>query len=138
MTTTFHRLNNGWNAEPNAPEPQIVLAGDTLRLKFLLNTTAYPGIPPSARGQLGFHQCVRYRLGPTNDEGWYSGQCRFSKLAPSWGEFYEVKGDLLLAKCPADWITVAEQEQATRHFLFYLRDETFECDATSWRFSAID
>jgi hypothetical protein len=30
-------------------------------------------------------------LGRTNDEGWYLGQCRFSKVAPTWGEFYHVQ-----------------------------------------------
>jgi hypothetical protein len=72
-------------------------------------------------------------LGATNDEGWYRGQCRFSRLAPSWGEFYEVAGDLLLSKCPNDWRYVSQEPgRALRHFLFYLRDETFECDARAY------
>ena len=45
-------------------------------------------------------------IGPTGDEGWFRGQCRFSKLAPAWGEFYEIQGDLLLDKLDDEWIEV--------------------------------
>ena len=68
-----------------------------------------------------------------NDEGWYMGQCRFSKLAPEWGEFYEVKGDLLLEKCPNDWKTI-NTCNGEKHYLFYLRDSMFECDAYKYEF----
>ena len=89
----------------------------------------------------------------TNDEGWYRGQCRFSRLAPAWGEFYEVRGDLLLdfvpdpeefrshgvqlEPRPLRWVTIGEPGVTSRHFLFYLRDQTFECDATDWSFSVV-
>jgi hypothetical protein len=51
-------------------------------------------------------------------------------VAPAWGEFYEVAGDLRLKDCPNDWQVVADATGLPlRHFLFYLRDQTFECDA---------
>jgi hypothetical protein len=85
-----------------------------------------------------FEGCWRYRLGRTNDEGWYLGQCRFSRLAPEWGEFYEVSGDLLDASVK-DWVRLsAPPSDPTRHFLFYLRDSTFECDAVAYRLEAPD
>ena len=68
----------------------------------------------------------------SNDEGWYRGQCRFSGIAPAWGEFYEVTGDLKLTAID-DWRVVDHDQPAGRHFLFYLRDETFECEADGWR-----
>ena len=80
-------------------------------------------------GVLRFIECERYRLGPTNDEGWYRGQCRFSKLAPGWGEFYLVSGDDVLLKAPKDWKLVKPGSGASKHFLFYFRDNTFECVA---------
>jgi hypothetical protein len=88
-------------------------------------------------GVLRFLSCERYRLGPTNDEGWYRGQCRFSKVAPRWGEFYEVSGDLRLQECPDGWVTVGPAHRTLRHFLFYFRDETFECDAAEWAFKVL-
>jgi hypothetical protein len=39
---------------------------------------------------------------------------------------------LRLAECPADWIEVGVISDSLRHFLFYFRDETFECDASDW------
>ena len=53
-----------------------------------------------------------------------------SASAPAWGEFYEVHGDLKLESSPNDWVVLSpEPHIPARHFLFYLRDETFECDA---------
>ena len=65
------------------------------------------------------------------------GQCRYSHIAPEWGEFYEVTGDLQMEKCPNDWIDVGPPQKRNRHFLFYFRDETFECDAMDWKLEFI-
>jgi hypothetical protein len=137
VSTTFSKLNTDWNAEPNAPNPQVQLWECDVVLSFLLNPFLYPQFKEEDVGQLRFRSCRRYRLGSVNDEGWYRGQCRFSKLAPAWGEFYEVSGDLLLEKLPDDWIQVGPKTEAQRHFLFYFRDEEFECDAESWSFTVL-
>lgn len=130
MTTTFHQLNAGWNAEPNAPDLRIEIDGGLLRLSFTLNHMIFD-FEEGAVGQIVFQGCWRYRLGPTNDEGWYRGHCRFSKIAPDWGEFYEVAGDLL-ERGVSDWCVLGARSDQSRHFLFYLRDSTFECDAKDW------
>ena len=135
MVTTFKKLNEGWNAEPNAPNPQIKLEGQTLELLFFLNPWMYAGCWEGQYGRLVFTGVGRYRMGSTNDEGWYRGKCRFSHLAPSWGEFYEVEGDLLLDESPGDWIEVdSSRSLHRRHYLFYFRDSTFECNAAEWQF----
>lgn len=110
-----------------------------LLLTFYLNPWAFEGFKDQDIGELSFFGCWRYRLGPTNDEGWWLGQCRFSRLAPEWGEFYEIGGDLRLEKLPVDaWVIMGQRPTAkARHFLFYFRDQTFECDATRWRFRVV-
>lgn len=133
VATEFIRLNSDWNAEPNAPEPRVSLAEDLLTLEFYPNAFAYTGFRVNETVALKFIGCRRYHLAGTNDEGFYMGQCRFSKLAPAWGEFYEIKGDLLLDKCASKWIDV-NLGKGTRHFLFYFRDEAFECDADDFEF----
>lgn len=130
MATTFHQLNAGWNAEPNAPDPRIDTHDRLLRLSFTLNHMLFD-FQEGDVAQIAFTDCWRYRLGPTNDEGWYREQCRFGKRAPQWGEFYEVAGDLFESGA-SDWRVLGSRPDQSRHFLFYLRDCTFECDAKDW------
>jgi hypothetical protein len=133
MSTIFKQLNPDWNAEPNSPSLRITVGtDDDLVLAFYMNAFQFPDFKEEDVAYLRFEKCRRYRLGKVNDEGWYRGQCRFSKLAPAWGEFYEVSGDLLLNRCPNDWVAVGPQTAAQKHYLFYFRDEEFEADAESW------
>lgn len=135
MTFSFTKLNDGWNAEPNAPDPSINTHNENLTLKFLLNAFQFTAFQEEEIGFITFKNCSQYRLGPTNDEGWYKGQCRFSKLLPEWGEFYELSGDAALLDAPNDWKKIKPITSDQKHYLFYFRDDTFECVADSWEFS---
>jgi hypothetical protein len=132
MTTQFVRLNLDWNAEPNDPGEQIEQIGPEVRLSFSLNPWQYDA-GEGERAELHFSDCSKWRLGPTNDEGWHRGQCRYSGVAPAWGEFYEIVGDDPLRDAPDDWREIGSTQRPQRHFLFYLRDQTFECIAAEWR-----
>ena len=129
MKTTFQQLNDGWNAEPNAPDPSIQVEGHDVLLQFFVNAFQFKEFEEEEIGILRFIECERYRLGSTNDEGWYLGQCRFSKLAPAWGEFYLVQGDKELLDAPTDWKIIDNSDERGKHFLFYFRSNTFECIA---------
>jgi hypothetical protein len=143
MMTHFEKLNENWNADPNSPEPQISFEGADLLLTFYLNAYVYRQFQEGDMGRLRFTDVWRYRMGSTNDEGWYRGQCRFSKLAPAWGEFYEVLGDLRLDD-PClfgyrnDWRTLQPARENSKHYLFYFRDEQFECDASDFLFEPLN
>jgi len=132
MSTHFRQLNVDWNAEPNGPDPTAHVDGGTVVLTFLANPFQFPRFADGQVLCLRFKNARRYRLGPTDDEGWLRGRCRFSGEAPAWGEFYEVSGDLKLEQCPNDWRMVDAAQSPDRHFLFYFRDETFECEADDW------
>ncbi|BDG03536.1 hypothetical protein [Anaeromyxobacter oryzae] len=137
MATSFQKLNDGWNADPNAPAESVHVRGDTVFLEFYLNAFVFKAFAEGDRARLTFTRCSRYRLGSTNDEGWYRGQCRVSKLAPAWGELYEVTGDLLDQQV-SDWVAVPPAAPGERRrFLFYLRDSTFEVDAQDWKFEVL-
>jgi hypothetical protein len=131
---TFRLLSEGWNADPNSPEPVVTSSGHSLLLRFSLNYFLFEQFAEGDVGILRFVDCSRYRLGETNDEGWYRGQCRYSRSAPAWGEFYELSGDDPHLEEPKDWRIIATGKTAGRHFLFYLRDHTFECIAADWAF----
>jgi hypothetical protein len=90
----FTKLNDGWDAEPNAPMPEVRLDGQGLALTFFLNAMIHEDVRDYDRGELFCPNCWRYRLGPTNDEGWYKGHCRFKCLAQDWGNFHEITGDI--------------------------------------------
>lgn len=131
---TFLHLNPDWNAEPNAPSPSVEVMGASVRLRFVLDAWAYAAAEQEL-GFLTFEQCSQWRLGPANDEGWHNGECRYSGLAPEWGEFYEIAGENeLLRLQPNDWRPIGSRGPDERHFLFYLHDDTFECLAKSWTF----
>ncbi len=134
MPFDFNKLNHSWNADPNVPCPSAQISGANVTVKFLLNTFVYPVFQEGETGSITFKNCSKYRLGETNDEGWYLGHCRFSKLLPEWGDFYELSGDKHLLDAPKDWQKIAQTPEAQRHYLFYFRDETFECVADRWEF----
>ncbi len=131
----FMKLNIDWNADPNVPSPDVIPDSSSIRLRFYLN----PWIHVARRDQKGtvtFANCSRWRLGPTNDEGWYRGQCRYSGVAPGGGEFYELTGDDDHRDDPPDWVCSNAPSLGQRHFLFYFRDETFECFSADWHYQA--
>lgn len=131
----FLKLNIDWNAQPNAPFPEIITASSSIRLRFYLNPRIYKA-KDGQKGTVTFANCSRWRLGNTNDEGWYRGQCRYSRIAPEWGEFYELIGDDDCRDEPQDWVWNASPSLGQRHFLFYFRDETFECFSSDWHYQA--
>jgi len=133
LELNFHHLNPDWNAEPNAPEPTVSVIDRTVQLTFFLNPFAYDAEEEEI-ARLSFVDSSIWRLGSTNDEGWYRGQCRFSEIAPRWGEFYEIQGQVPLVHPGIEWHNLAESVRSDRHFLFYLRDHTFECRSRNWKF----
>ncbi|MGE3832819.1 MAG: hypothetical protein AB7F76_17655 [Parvibaculaceae bacterium] len=135
-TPIFVQLNIDWNADPNVPFPEVFVKDSEVRLWFLLNHFAYEAEKGEA-GILVFNGCSAWRLGSENDEGWYLGQCRYSRLAPAWGQFYELRGDDDLRDLPDDWQVPHPRGNGQRHFLFYMRDDMFECLALDWRLERV-
>lgn len=82
-TTKFDRLNHGWNADPNSPDPRLEVDREDIVLGFGLNSFVYKMFDADDTGYIRFRSCSRYRFSNVNDDGWYRGQCRFSRLAPA-------------------------------------------------------
>jgi hypothetical protein len=92
-----------------------------------VNASQFEEFDKNEIGFLRFVNWLRFRLGRTNDEGWYRGQCRFSEIAPEWGKLYEIFGDDTSTNGPTDWCPVSTKSAGDlHHFLFYFRDNTFE------------
>jgi len=138
----FKRLNNGWDAEPNAPMPVIELlkAVSVIKLSFYLNSFIHEDVEEEDKGILEFNNCYQYRIGATNDEGFYRGQCRFYKIGIVWGNFYNIINSTWRTDFPSDKImgdSTLINNPNLNHYLFYFRDETFECIAESYTFMII-
>ena len=137
MKTIFTQLNDGWNAEPNCPEPKAEWRGVDLVLRFYINPFQFPEHQEGDVGEIVFQDCSRYRTGTLNDEGWYGGKSRWVGVKHAWGEFYQVEGDLRLDAAPDDWEIRNDDTGDRIHYIFYFRDEDFECDARVWTLNTI-
>lgn len=135
----FEKLNNKWGAEPNAPDPSMIIEEDKLILRFYLNAFIYSDYEEEDIGSLEFDNCYMYRLGATNDEGFYKGQCRFSDSGIKWGEFYLLEDSGGEGSFPSDSIYNNKyiDKKRLKHYLFYFRDETFECMASDYTFKVL-
>ncbi|MCL2860736.1 MAG: hypothetical protein FWF46_09440 [Oscillospiraceae bacterium] len=135
----FIKLNENWNAEPGAPGEEIEVNNPNVKLSFYLNTYIYDGFNEKDRGILEFQNCFQFSYGGPNDEGFYShGQSRYKKYGIKWGEFYLVED--------SDWETISYAKiyvnrkldsNKLNHYLFYLKDGTFECFAENYKFYVI-
>lgn len=138
----FIKLNSNWDAEPNAPMPKVESDNETSKIKvsFYLNAFIHKDVEEEDKGVLEFEDCYKYRLGATNDEGFYRGQCRFSKTGVQWGNFYQIEDSKWVENFPDDEIMIdnsLENSIDLNHYLFYFRDNTFECIARSCSFKII-
>ena len=138
----FIKLNINWDAEPNAPMPilEIPGIGDSIRVSFYLNSFIHDDVDEEDKGILEFINCYKYRLGATNDEGFYRGKCRFSKTGIEWGNFYMIEESNWKSDFPCDEKIINKNllcNPQLNHYLFYFRDETFECIAESYKFHVL-
>ncbi len=136
----YIKLNKNWNAEPNTPEPSLSKTENDIKLTFALNPFIFPHIDENDKGALEFVNVYAYRLGPPNNEGYLQRQFRYKNDQLPWGEFYELIDSNWKIDFPEDEIILNDSvsKNKLRHFIFFLRDETFECLATNYEFTFID
>ena len=135
----FIKLNENWNAEPNAPRPSIKISGVNIKLSFYLNCFCYEQFNEGDMGILNFVNCLKYRMGTPNDEGFFIyGQSRYKQYGVEWGHFYLVEDSDWHSNFP-DGIIIDDSIPADKlnHYLFYFKDETFEAIAESCSFRII-
>ena len=133
----FIQLNHGWNADPNSPDVKLEVFGSEIILSFYMNTFQYENFNVDDIGMLVFHNCLQYRLGSPNDEGFFVyDQDRYKPYGIKWGEFYLIKDSDWQINFPDSQIlSEVQNTDKANHYLFYFRDETFECIAESYDFS---
>lgn len=132
----YRKLNIDWNAEPNAPGVKLQVNENEIKLEFLLNPFAYDNVSEKDKGELIFNDCFKYSFNSCNDEGYFLGQYRYKNDQLPWGEFYELQHDWEKDFHP-DFRMLNSQikKDGLRHFIFFFRDNTFECVAKDFKFS---
>ncbi|MFT5229075.1 MAG: hypothetical protein ACI9EV_002228 [Urechidicola sp.] len=133
----YDKLNKNWNAEANSPMPVVTPNEDGLSLSFFLNAIIYDHIDEESKGSIAFNTVFKYRLGETNDEGYFDGQFRFKNDLLPWGEFYELSKSKWHLDFPDDEIILNDtiDKKDLRHFIFFFKNQTFECLAYDYKFS---
>lgn len=131
----FTQLNQNWKAEPNAPEPSLVVNGKDVILEFFLNPFIFESVEEGNKGRLTFINCHKFSLNTMNDEGYYMGQYRYKYTELPWGEFYLLDTDWQ-SDFPNSFtiVTPASDLKGYKHYIFFLRDNTFECVAENFEF----
>ncbi|MET4108161.1 hypothetical protein [Hymenobacter sp. UYP22] len=131
----YQQLNHNWNADPNAPEPRLTVTGQTVQLEFYLNAFQFEHFQEGDKACLTFWNCHKYSFNGLNDEGYYRGQHRYNYQQLPWGEFYELLTDWQVDFSEESMIIGPVSDVAQlHHYVFFLRDNTFECVAESWDF----
>ena len=132
----YKKLNIEWNAEPNAPLPELSVDGSQIRIKFFLDSFLNDYLEDDEMGELIFVNCHKYSFNNCNDEAYYRSKYRYNNSQLPWGEFYELQTEWR-NDFPQDGIVLNESvdESILKHFIFFLRDNTFECVAEKYEFS---
>lgn len=127
----FIQITTDWNADPVSPEIELNIDGLDLVMDIYVNHLAFDKFKEGDKAKIRFLDCSQYSLNPCNDEGYYYGQYRTNPNKLPWGEFYEITSGLD-RHFPEPIIKVQDNEIDKRHYVFFFKDETFECIASDY------
>ena len=136
-TPIFKKLNNDFDADPNAPDPKIGLLGNHVVLSFFLNSFLWDNVSEGERGTLTFLNCLQYRLGKPDSDSY--PKYRYYQPDIAYYDFYMVENSKWIEDFPFDKkihnsSVLDEFERSLHHYIFFFRDNTFECVATGHSF----
>lgn len=136
---TYTQLNIDWNADPNSPETSIKVEGDTIILDFYLNYFLFDEFKEGDKGQLTFYNCHKYDFDGTNDEGYFLGQHRYKYTDLPYGEFYQLNTNWQTDFPKNSKILNPDiNSKDLKHFVFFFKENTFECVATEYKLKLAD
>lgn len=128
----FVKISDNWNADPVSPEVNLQIVEEDLVMDVFLNYFAFDNYSKGDKAKIVFINCSKYSLNTNNDEGYYLGQYRTNPSELPWGEFYEIKGGLN-SSFPEPVVELSNDLNNKRHFIFFFKDETFECLANDYK-----
>lgn len=132
----IQKLNKNWSAEPSVPLETIKRTDDGIEVNFLLNSLPYEYIEEGEKGKLEFYDVYAYRKTASNLEEISKRKIPLKVDQIPLGDFYELLDSKWKTDFPTDKIVVDESKKTSklRHFLFFLKDSTFECLASDYSY----
>ena len=127
----FVKITKDWNADPVSPEIELSINGLDLIMDIYLNHLVFDNHKEGDKAKIQFKNCSEYSLNTCNDEGYYYGQYRTYPSELPWGEFYEIKSGMD-RNYPEPIIKIQDNNLEKRHYIFFFKDETFECLASGF------
>lgn len=127
----YIQITKDWNADPVSPEIELNVDGIDLIMDIYLNHFQFDKHQEGDKVKIRFKNCAEYSLNTCNDEGFYYGQYRIKPTELEWGEFYEIKSGLD-RKLPNPIKKIQNDNSDRKHFIFFFKDETFECLASDY------
>ena len=127
----YIQITKDWNADPVSPEIELKVDGIDLIMDIYLNHFQFDKYQEGDKVKILFKNCAEYSLNTCNDEGFYYGQYRIKPTELEWGEFYEIKSGLD-RKLPNPIKKIQNDNSDRKHFIFFFKDETFECLASNY------
>lgn len=132
----FIQLSNNWNAHSVSPEVNLQIVGKNLIMEIYLNHYMFDSFVEGDKARITFENSYKYSLNSCNDEGYYYGQYRINWKQLEWGEFYEIISGLD-RKLPEPIVQLSGDLDNKRHYIFFFKDETFECLADNYKLEFI-
>jgi len=131
MTNTL--LTKDWNADPNAPEVNLLVEGNSVILNFFVNYFMYKKFKEGDKAKVTFINCLKYSFNSMNGEGYYMGQYRYKNTDLPWGVFYKLDSKWATV-FPTQCIILSQKRDnaALNHYIFFFKDNTFECVAENY------
>lgn len=136
---TFQKQNIPFEAEPNIAEPHVEILDNNLVLSFVAKDS-------DTDARVIFITPLMYRIGSPNDEGFYGSDPRIKndsiysqKGFPDldFGDFHQVSGvdwkNNLLGEGTNILDEKYKEKEDFSHYVFFMKDGTFECIAKSWK-----
>jgi hypothetical protein len=127
----YIQITKDWNADPVSPEIELKVDGIDLIMEIYLNHFQFDKYQEGDKVKIRFKNCAEYSLNTCNDEGFYYGQYRIKPTELELGEFYEIKSGLD-RKLPNPIKKIQNDNSNRKHFIFFFKDETFECLASDY------
>ncbi|MCZ4408228.1 hypothetical protein O3Q51_05380 [Cryomorphaceae bacterium 1068] len=131
----YTKLNRNWNADPGAPDLKVSPIDGGIQLSFVLDPKGFEHIDEGEMGKVLLDRVYAYTLDPTDQNVYVDGNFRFQNDQLPWGEFYELP-NINWKDFPEDKKVLDDQidKKELRHFIFFFRDQIFECLAMDCSF----